>query len=408
MKKKGFTLIELLAVILILAIIAVIVTPIISKIIDEAKTQADKRSAEKFVRAAQTYYVEAQVDEYKKDRLGTNIIEELDLENVDATGAVVANLDGTTEMAIVIGKKCFTKIATQEIKDIQVSKDVENCYAVSSGVAITNINSGSDSIVITLDDSDPSITITSCKFGTERGSYPNDGTIEGYTCTLAPVENGKRYYYEITFSDGSTKTGSIQAGVGDVTPSTGGTGGSTGGNGGSGSGGSGSGNGGSGSGGSGGSDSGGSGGSSSGGSGGTGVAGSVIEEANGRTVYTGRYLPNVVQKYFNVTTGTKCDIIDFSTNGGNTANGMNSGCLKFWAYMEDDVSYTMILDRNLDNSAYAWASSGNNGVGPVTAADKLKELTDSWQGTITPKNYINVYISNGSEVAYRIPYGNDG
>ena len=46
MRKKGFTLIELLAVILILAIIAVIVTPIISKIIDEAKAQSDKRSAE--------------------------------------------------------------------------------------------------------------------------------------------------------------------------------------------------------------------------------------------------------------------------------------------------------------------------------------------------------------------------
>ena len=66
MKKKGFTLIELLAVILILAIIAVIVTPIISKIIDQAKTQADKRSAEKYAKAAQTFYVQSQLDEYKE------------------------------------------------------------------------------------------------------------------------------------------------------------------------------------------------------------------------------------------------------------------------------------------------------------------------------------------------------
>ena len=46
MKSKGFTLIELLAVIVILAIIALIATPIILGIINDARTQARKRSAE--------------------------------------------------------------------------------------------------------------------------------------------------------------------------------------------------------------------------------------------------------------------------------------------------------------------------------------------------------------------------
>ena len=46
MKNKGFTLIELLAVIVILAIIALIATPIILGIINDARTQARKRSAE--------------------------------------------------------------------------------------------------------------------------------------------------------------------------------------------------------------------------------------------------------------------------------------------------------------------------------------------------------------------------
>ena len=46
MKNKGFTLIELLAVIVILAIIALIATPIILGIINDARTQSRKRSAE--------------------------------------------------------------------------------------------------------------------------------------------------------------------------------------------------------------------------------------------------------------------------------------------------------------------------------------------------------------------------
>lgn len=46
MKNKGFTLIELLAVIVILAIIALIATPIILGIINDARAQARKRSAE--------------------------------------------------------------------------------------------------------------------------------------------------------------------------------------------------------------------------------------------------------------------------------------------------------------------------------------------------------------------------
>ncbi len=391
MRKKGFTLIELLAVILILAIIAVIVTPIISKIIDEAKTQADKRSAEKYVRAAQTFYVESQVDEYKRSFLGSNIIDKLDLENTDAKGMVVAYSDGTTEMAIKIGTKCFTKTTTQDIKDIQVSKDLENCVVHSSNIRISNINSGDSSIVITMDNSsDPSITITTCKYGVERGNLSLDGTISGNTCTLESTTVGERYYYEITLSDGSKTAGDVQGGTGDATPintgggsyAGGGSGGSTGGSG-SGSGGSGSG-------------------------GGTGVAAPVLTEANGRTVYTGRMISPVQIKYFNVTTGTKCDIVDYTGNNGNTTNGMNSGCMKFYAYMEDNLSYTMIADRNLDDSPYYWASTANNGSGPVGAYSQLKTFTDSWQGTVTPKNYIYVYMMNGTESAYRISYETDG
>ncbi len=374
MKKKGFTLIELLAVILILAIIAVIVTPIISKIIDEAKTQADKRSAEKFIRAAQTFYVESQVDEGKKSLLGTNIINRLDLENTDAKGSVVAYSDGTTEMAIIIGKRCFTKSTTQELKDIQVSKDIENCVANTSGARVSKTESKDTTLDITVTLPD-GLTIVSCKYGISRGELPNDCVITNDVVTIPDPVSGEKYYYEITLSDGTKISGSVQFNPGEViipdyipgsTPGS-----DTGGNGGT------------------------------GGSGGTpGVAAPIFEGENGQVYYKGTYLANAKMKYFNVTTGEKCSLSAWQDNGGTTSNGMSSGCLRFYAYMEDNLSYTMILDRNIDNNGYAWASSGNNNSGPTTAKAKLKELTDSWQGTITPKNYVFVKGASPYEIAY--------
>ena len=59
MNNKGFTLIELLAVIVILAIIALIATPIIINIINDARTQAKKRSAELVYTGVQYAYTSA-------------------------------------------------------------------------------------------------------------------------------------------------------------------------------------------------------------------------------------------------------------------------------------------------------------------------------------------------------------
>ena len=394
MNKKGFTLIELLAVILILAIIAMIISPIVSKIIENAREQSDRRSAERYVKAAQEFYVESQMDANKRAFLGSNIINQLELDNDNAGGSIIAYDDGTVEMAIIINDRCFTKTTTQDTGEIEVSKDTSNCTVNSSSVAIKSISSGNDSVTIELDNS--SVTVTSCKYGTSRNNLDKECPVSGNNVILSSTVPGTKYNYEITFSDGSKRNGVIVANPGEViNPINGGSsaGGGTGYSGG------GSGSGGSGSGGS---------GSGSGGTSGGGVAAPILTEVNGKTIYTGRYLPAAVAKYWNVTTGTKCDVVDFTANGGNTTNGLNSGCLKFWAYMEDNLSYTMIQDRNSNNSSYAWASSNNNGSGPVTASAALKDLTDSWQGTITPKNYINVYLVNGNESAYRIPYETDG
>jgi prepilin-type N-terminal cleavage/methylation domain len=54
-EEKGFTLIELLAVIVILAVIAVIAVPLIGKIIDNTKKDADVATARQVYDAARLY-----------------------------------------------------------------------------------------------------------------------------------------------------------------------------------------------------------------------------------------------------------------------------------------------------------------------------------------------------------------
>ena len=60
--KKGFTLIELLAVIVVLAIIALIATPIVMNTIKKSQKGAAERSADSYIRQAETAVAEARLD----------------------------------------------------------------------------------------------------------------------------------------------------------------------------------------------------------------------------------------------------------------------------------------------------------------------------------------------------------
>lgn len=66
MKKKGFTLIELLAVLVILAIIALIAVPIILRIINDAKTQTNRRSEEIYKNAVKLAIVQEEMNSNEK------------------------------------------------------------------------------------------------------------------------------------------------------------------------------------------------------------------------------------------------------------------------------------------------------------------------------------------------------
>ena len=60
--KYGFTLIELLAVIVVLAIIALIATPIVMNTIKKSQKGAAERSADSYIRQAETAVAEARLD----------------------------------------------------------------------------------------------------------------------------------------------------------------------------------------------------------------------------------------------------------------------------------------------------------------------------------------------------------
>ena len=105
MKNKGFTLIELLAVIVILAIIALIATPIILGIINDARTQAKKRSAELVCTGVEYAYTSAMYGGTSGSSVADpdlNAVKtHLNIDNLDPENPpVIADVDNVTTLTI--------------------------------------------------------------------------------------------------------------------------------------------------------------------------------------------------------------------------------------------------------------------------------------------------------------------
>ena len=424
--KKGFTLIELLAVIVILAIIALIITPVISDIIVSARHGANARSVEGHVKnieyaiVNETFNSTKELSYYNMDG-GIDKVNELILPDSDQVTCTSYTIqDGEVLKALnckdrVKGwdksynyiKGVGTKESTGNMDDYdftptddETSGDVENGrtstvsletgnYFVSLSYASASHSDTSSGIT---DMSFSGVTLNSgtatCEVVNQKG---RDITSSEASNTYIKLNHFNQIYKCIvteptdisyTSSNTSSTTSSqdiiMQAIKVDVFNSDG-PGGSGG----------------------------------SGGSGGNtdpwgGVAAPISTEINGKTKYEGWLVSPVETKYFNVTTGTKCTNQEWSAGAGSHANETNSGCLRFYAYLEDNLSYTMILDRNASVNKYAWASSGSNAAGPITAAPALKTLTDNWQGTITPSNYTGVFMDGVNEISYTIPYDTNG
>ena len=127
-KSKGFTLIELLAVIVILAIIAVIATPIITGIIEDAKKESFKRSAEGVVEATKFDIADKMTDSGYTYTLSdgkiVNLNENVKISNAKGmNGTIKYNKDGEVSYAIRNNKWCVIKKGN----DVLLTSNVDEC-----------------------------------------------------------------------------------------------------------------------------------------------------------------------------------------------------------------------------------------------------------------------------------------
>ena len=439
MKKKGFTLIELLAVIVILAVVALIITPVVSDIIVSARHSANARSVEGHVKnieyaiVNETFNSAKELSYYNMDS-GTDKIDELTIPDSDkvtctsytiqdgevlkalncrdtvkdwdrsynyikGTGAIAASsnfssenildgLDLTTSNSVSYGNRESGRNATISLN--------EGNYLVYVSYAESYGNTTGGANITSSNEFNLTGTNATCDLMDQKGySYSATEAVDNIYQTLTNVT--KVYKCKTTASTDVSYTSTLETnntmpqgiilqaveikGNDNLCPTSSCEGGS-----------------------------GGTGGGSN--SGNTdpwgGVAGPTSTLSSGQTVYEGHYLANVIPFYFNVSTGTKCSNNEWTTNNGGSSYGMKSGCLKFLAYMEDNLSYTMILDRNTNDRGVIWSSAGSNSSGPIEAAALLKSETSNWQGTITPSNYTRIHVANGIETSYVIPYDTDG
>ena len=130
MKNKGFTLIELLAVIVILAIIALIATPIILGIINDARDEARKRSAEAVTHAVETAYITALMkQEQTGERVAltpANIVTVAKVDNATKDGATISTDDGVDCELTGTESAGFTLTCTHDSANVKTTNLATN------------------------------------------------------------------------------------------------------------------------------------------------------------------------------------------------------------------------------------------------------------------------------------------
>ncbi len=149
-RKQGFTLIELLAVIVILALIMVIATPMVLKVIEDAKKGAFKNSAYGIIKAAEYSYslqimnndnIEEMEYQYI-DGVETSVMGNNNLDykgNPPQNGTIVINKKGEIALALHDGKYCIEKdYHSDEV--VIIKKSLEDCLSDFKLVDISGAN----------------------------------------------------------------------------------------------------------------------------------------------------------------------------------------------------------------------------------------------------------------------------
>ena len=81
--------------------------------------------------------------------------------------------------------------------------------------------------------------------------------------------------------------------------------------------------------------------------------------------------------YYNPETNKKC-----SSSEAVSTTGTKTGCMKWYAFNDEgNDTVNLLLDHNT-TAKVAWASSGTNTNGPITALKQLESDTASWNSTI--------------------------
>ena len=135
-KKQGFTLIELLAVIVILAVIALIATPLIMRVIDEAKKGAAKNSANGIIEAGTLKLGNDIKDMTSGSFSGKIYTEESDLEfkgTKPSKFILKFNEEGQTEFQGFVSGYCIVKGYTDSgVRIDENKKTAEECVSGSN------------------------------------------------------------------------------------------------------------------------------------------------------------------------------------------------------------------------------------------------------------------------------------
>ena len=109
----------------------------------------------------------------------------------------------------------------------------------------------------------------------------------------------------------------------------------------------------------------------------------LTQTKNGTTEDTKKYkvYTNGTEIYYNPETGKKCE--DYTE--ANSTTGKKSGCMKWYAFNDDDKSSTLnvILDHNT-TAKVAWNSTGNNSE-MKEVANALKTDTSNWKSDLNPR-----------------------
>ncbi len=91
--------------------------------------------------------------------------------------------------------------------------------------------------------------------------------------------------------------------------------------------------------------------------------------------------------------------------------GTNTGCMKWYAYKDEDGKYIMIADHNITGTV-AWTSESNNYNGPTELLEALREATTetaTWSDKLVePGSYTASWIYNGQPHEYKIDYSKYG